>query len=196
MFESNESIKGTIIILRRSTENNLEVTRAGEGGVLNMLGIRSNFMKALELKIPPPIVALLVGVAMWKIASMLPALDVPLFIRKVTAGVLLLIGAAIALPGFAALIKARTTFNSMKPKATSSLVTSGIYRFTRNPMYVSVLLMLTAWAIFLSSAWALIGPIVFVLYINRFQITPEERTLGAMFGTAYAEYNARVRRWL
>ena len=153
-------------------------------------------MKALELKIPPPIVALLVGVAMWEIASVSPLLDIPLFIRKVIAGVLLLVGGTIAFPGFVALIRARTTFNSMKPKATSSLVTSGIYRFTRNPMYVSVLFILITWAVFLSSACALIGPVAFVLYINRFQIKPEERALAAMFGEAYAEYKGRVRRWL
>ncbi len=153
-------------------------------------------MKALELKIPPPIVALLVGLAMLKIAKVSLSLDVPLFIRKVIAGVLLLIGAGIALPGFVALIRARTTFNSMKPKATSSLVTSGIYRFTRNPMYLSVLFILIAWAIFLSSAWTLVGPVAFVLYINRFQIKPEEGALAAMFGTVYSEYKERVRRWL
>jgi protein-S-isoprenylcysteine O-methyltransferase Ste14 len=153
-------------------------------------------MQALELKIPPPIVALLVAAAMWKIASVSPSLDIPVLIRKVTTGVLLLVGGAIALPGFVAFIRARTTFNSMKPKATSSLVTGGIYRFTRNPMYVSVLLILIAWAIFLSSAWALVGPVVFVLYMNRFQIKPEEWALAAMFGMAYAEYKGRVRRWL
>jgi protein-S-isoprenylcysteine O-methyltransferase Ste14 len=153
-------------------------------------------MKALELKIPPPIVALLLGVAMWEIAKVLPLLDVPLFIREVTVRVLILVAIAIALPGFVALIRARTTFNSMKPKATSSLVTSGIYKFTRNPMYLSVLLMLVAWAIFLSSAWALVGPVAFVLYINRFQINPEERALAAMFGTLYTEYKSRVCRWL
>jgi protein-S-isoprenylcysteine O-methyltransferase Ste14 len=162
----------------------------GEGGLVK------HFMKALELKIPPPIVALLVGVAMWKIAKVCPLLDIPLFIREVTAGVLLLAGAAIAFPGFVALIRARTTFNSMKPKDTSSLVTGGIYRFTRNPMYVSLLFILVAWAIFLSSAWALVAPVVFVLYINRFQIKPEERVLTAMFGTTYTEYKGRVRRWL
>jgi protein-S-isoprenylcysteine O-methyltransferase Ste14 len=154
------------------------------------------FMKALELKIPPPIVALLVAVAMWKIAKVSPSLDIPLFIREVIAGVLLLVGAAFALPGFIALIRARTTFNSMKPKATSSLVTGGIYTFTRNPMYLSVLLILVAWTIFLSSAWALVGPVAFVLYINHFQIKPEERALAAIFRTAYAEYKGRVRRWL
>ena len=153
-------------------------------------------MKALELKIPPPIVALLGAVAMWGIASVSPSLDIPLFIRKVTAGVLLLVAAGIALPGFVAFIWAKTTINPMKPDAASSLVTGGIYRFTRNPMYVSVLFILVAWAIFLSSAWALVGPVAFVLYMNRFQITPEERALAAMFGTAYAEYKGRVRRWL
>ena len=153
-------------------------------------------MKSLELKIPPPIVALLVGVAMWKIAKVCPSLDIPVLIREVTARALILVAAGIALPGFVALIKARTTFNSMKPKATSSLVTSGIYRFTRNPKYLSVLLKLIAWAIFLSSAWVLVGPIAFVLYINRFQIKPEERALARMFGTAYDEYKGRVRRWL
>lgn len=144
-------------------------------------------MKALELKIPPPIVGLLLAAAMWEIASVLPSFDVPLFIRQVLSEVLLLVGGAIALPGFVALIRARTTFNSMKTKATSSLVTGGIYGFTRNLMYVSLLLMLIAWAIFLSSAWALVGPIAFVLYINRFQIKPEKRALAAMFGAAYAE---------
>jgi protein-S-isoprenylcysteine O-methyltransferase Ste14 len=153
-------------------------------------------MKTLELKIPPPIVALLGAVAMWGIASVSPSLDIPLFIRKVTAGVLLLVAAGIALPGFVAFIRARTTINSMKPKATSSLVTGGIYRFTRNPMYVSVLFILVSWAIFLSSPWALIGTVAFVLYINRFQIKPEERVLAVMFGTAYSEYKGRVRRWL
>jgi len=153
-------------------------------------------MQALELKIPPLLVALLVAVAMWGIASVSPLLDIPLFIRKVTAGLLLLVAAGIALPGFVAFIRAKTTINPMKPEAASSLVTGGIYRFTRNPMYLSVLLILIAWAIFLSSAWVLVGPVAFVLYINRFQIKPEERALTAMFGEAYTEYKGRVCKWL
>jgi len=73
---------------------------------------------------------------------------------------------------------------------------AGIYRFTRNPMYVGLALVLLGWAALLSSPWALLGPLVFVLYINRFQIAPEERVLSAKFGAAYTEYIARVRRWL
>jgi protein-S-isoprenylcysteine O-methyltransferase Ste14 len=157
---------------------------------------KSNFMQALELKIPPPIVALLIAAAMWGIASVSPSLDIPMFIREIITLLLFLVGGVIALPGFVALLRAGTTFNSMKPKATSSLVTGGIYRVTRNPMYLSVLLILVAWAIYLSSPLALIGPVAFVLYINRFQIIPEERALEKMFGIAYAEYKNNVRRWL
>ncbi len=83
----------------------------------------------------------------------------------------------------------------MKPESTSSLVTSGIYKCTRNPMYVGLLFVLVAWAVFLSSAWLLVGPLIFVLYMNRFQIAPEERMLSQMFGTTYSTYKGTVRRW-
>ena len=63
-------------------------------------------------------------------------------------------------------------------------------------MYLGLFFVLVAWAVFLSSAWALLGPLAFVLYINRFQIEPEERVLSAMFGLDYAAYKSRVRRWL
>jgi len=84
----------------------------------------------------------------------------------------------------------------MKPEKASSLVTTGIYRFTRNPMYLGLLFVLFAWAVFLASVWALLGPVAFVFYIDRFQIAPEEAILAGMFGAAYTEYKARVRRWL
>jgi protein-S-isoprenylcysteine O-methyltransferase Ste14 len=63
-------------------------------------------------------------------------------------------------------------------------------------MYVGILFVLIAWAIYLSNAWALLGPVAFILYINRFQIAPEERTLATMFGAAYSDYKSAVRRWL
>jgi protein-S-isoprenylcysteine O-methyltransferase Ste14 len=84
----------------------------------------------------------------------------------------------------------------LKPEATSSLVTSGVYRFTRNPMYVGLALVLLAWAVFLSSAWTMLGPLTFILYMTRFQIMPEEKVLSGMFGAAYSAYQAKVRRWL
>ena len=86
--------------------------------------------------------------------------------------------------------------NPFKPSATSALVSDGVYRFTRNPMYVGLLITLLGWAAFLSQPAALVFVPLFVLYITQFQIKPEERILSSMFGTEYAEYKAKVRRWL
>jgi protein-S-isoprenylcysteine O-methyltransferase Ste14 len=153
-------------------------------------------MQALELKIPPPAVAALIAGAMWGISLVAPLLEVPAFIRVAAAVTIALAGAGFSLTGVVSFRRARTTVNPMKPETTSSLVCSGIYSVTRNPMYLGLLFVLVAWAVFLSSAWALLGPLAFVLYINRLQIEPEERVLSAMFGTDYSAYKSRVRRWL
>jgi protein-S-isoprenylcysteine O-methyltransferase Ste14 len=101
-----------------------------------------------------------------------------------------------SLAGIVSFRRARTTVNPMKPEAATSLVSSGIYRITRNPMYVGLLFVLVAWAAGLSSAWSMLEPLAFFLYIGRFQITPEERVLSQLFGAEYSAYKARVRRWL
>jgi len=153
-------------------------------------------MRALELRIPPPVVALLVAVAMWGISLATPPAARPALIRVVVAISIGLAGAGIAISGALAFRRAKTTVSPLKPETTSSLVTSGVYRLTRNPMYVGLALALLAWAVFVSSPLALFGPLVFILYMTRFQIVPEERALSSMFGTAYSTYQAKVRRWL
>lgn len=153
-------------------------------------------MKSLELKVPPPVVALLVCAAMWVLCLFTPVLDVSMFDRVMAAFVIASIGGVIALTGVAGFRRAKTTLNPTQPQTTSSLVTTGIYRYTRNPMYVGVLLVIVGWAAFLSSLWALLGPIAFALYITRFQIVPEERVLAGLFGADYMAYRSLVRRWL
>lgn len=153
-------------------------------------------MHFLELKVPPPIVAILIGVAMWFASRSGPALDLPLFVRIVAFAAISLVGGATALAGNLAFRRAQTTVNPFRPQNTSALVVSGVYRFTRNPMYLGLLLVVVGWTAFLCSAVALLGPIAFVAYITRFQILPEERTLLAKFGADYSAYLARVRRWL
>lgn len=100
---------------------------------------------------------------------------------------------AIALLHF---LRRRTTLNPLKPDSASALVTGGIYRFTRNPMYLGLATLLLAWAIYLGNLAALAGVPLFILYMNRFQIAPEERALEARFGAEYIAYRTRVRRWL
>jgi protein-S-isoprenylcysteine O-methyltransferase Ste14 len=153
-------------------------------------------MRALELKIPPPVVALLIGTAMWFASRAGPSLDVSLVGRSVVAAVVAALGGAISLAGDIEFRRARTTVNPWRPQNASSLVTSGVFRFTRNPMYLGLLLVLVGWAVFLASAWPVAGPPAFMLCIGRLQIEPEERVLVAKFGAAYADYASRVRRWL
>lgn len=153
-------------------------------------------MHSLELKIPPPVVAALIAIAMWGISLITPLLEVSTLFRVVVAITIALAGGAFSFAGIRSFRRAQTTVNPMKPETASSFVSSGIYRVTRNPMYVGLLFVLVAWAAFLSSAWALLGPLVFFLYIGRFQITPEERVLSELFSTEYPAYKTMVRRWL
>jgi protein-S-isoprenylcysteine O-methyltransferase Ste14 len=153
-------------------------------------------MASLELKIPPPAVGLLVAGAMWWV-SRYGVLDaVPIGWRIGVALVIAAIGAAFDVAGIIAFARAKTTVNPMKPENSAAVVSSGVYRITRNPMYVGMALFLLAWAVFLASPWVLFGPLVFAAYITRFQIKPEERALAARFGAEFASYQARVRRWL
>ncbi len=148
------------------------------------------------LKLPPPLVALLLAGAMWAAALVTQPTDLPDWVRWVLASAVALIGVGFSGAGVASFRRAKTTLNPMKPETASSLVTSGLYAHSRNPMYVGVLTVLIAWAVFLSSLWALGGPLVFFMYMNRVQIPAEERALSHLFGAPYADYRARVRRWL
>ena len=106
------------------------------------------------------------------------------------------VGASFDLAGLLAFRKAKTTVNPLTPNKSATVVTTGVYRLTLNPMDLGLALMLLALAVYLASPWALLGPLVFAAYITRFQIVPEERILTARFGTAYSAYCAQVRRWL
>jgi protein-S-isoprenylcysteine O-methyltransferase Ste14 len=153
-------------------------------------------MRFLELRIPPPVVALIVAGGMWAVTHLPPSLQLPTLVRLLVAVVLAAIGVAVAMSGVMAFRNAQTTVNPLTPESSAALVSTGVYSFTRNPMYLGMVLALFAWAVYLRSIWSLLGPVVFVLYITRFQIVPEERVLGGLFGAPFAEYKKRVRRWL
>jgi protein-S-isoprenylcysteine O-methyltransferase Ste14 len=153
-------------------------------------------MQSLELKIPPLVITALVAIAMWGISLITPLLEIFTPYRVPVAIAIALAGIAFNITGIISFRQAQTTVNPVKPESASSLVSSGIYRVTRNPMYVGFLFVLMAWAAFLSSPWTLLGPLAFFFYISRFQIVPEERALSEIFGTDYTAYKMRVHRWL
>lgn len=151
----------------------------------------------MDNRIPPPLVATLFGLLMWFAARYLPgALELAIEWRIGLALLVSLAGLGICLAGVLSFRRARTTVNPLKPQAASALVRSGVYRYTRNPMYLGFATVLIAWSIFLAWPPALLGVLGFVLYMNRFQIGPEERALASLFGEAFAQYCRQVRRWL
>lgn len=160
-----------------------------------MLNLMISF-RWLEHRIPPPAVAVVTAGAMWGIAQLGPLIDISPLLRVTVAVACALIGGAFNVAGMVAFQQARTTLSPMRPDQASALVTTGVYRITRNPMYVGGAILLISWAVYLSSPWALFGPIFFVLYVTKLQILPEERSLSAMFGNDFDDYCARVRRWL
>ncbi|MCO5975848.1 methyltransferase family protein [Ideonella oryzae] len=153
-------------------------------------------MRWLEHRVPPPLLALLLGWAMHASAAGSPALPWPRAVAWPLMALLVLAGLACDLSGLWRFLRARTTINPLRPQNSSALVTGGIYRLTRNPMYLGLALLLSAWAVHLQTAWPWAGPLAFVAYITRFQILPEERALRARFGSDYQAYCERVRRWL
>ena len=153
-------------------------------------------MNYLELKVPPVVVVLVTALAMWLVAWLLPAGAVVLPARILFAVTLAILGAATSVLGVVSFLRARTSVNPTKPEATSSLVSSGVNTLTRNPMYLGFLLILSGWAIFLANLVAFPFPPLFVFYMNRFQIQPEEKALTKRFGQGFVRYTYVVRRWI
>ena len=153
-------------------------------------------MKGLELKIPPVAVFLLCGIGMWLLESLLPELRLNLPGSRLVAGFVACVGRAVAVSGVLAFRAAKTTVDPRYPEKSSSVVTRGIYRRSRNPMYLGLLLVLLGWAIFLRHVLPFAVLPLFVYYMNQFQIIPEERAMQASFGDKYSAYQDQVGRWI
>jgi len=153
-------------------------------------------MNFLETKITPTIVTILFGFAMWNTSTVTQSAQLMPSIRILGLGVVIVLGLLFLLSGAASFRFAKTTVNPLKPEAATSLVTSGIYKITRNPMYVGLALLLCDWAFYLNSLRATPFILLFISYIHRFQIIPEERALIQNFYEEFMSYKKRVRPWL
>jgi protein-S-isoprenylcysteine O-methyltransferase Ste14 len=156
----------------------------------------NRFLSALELKLSPVMTAILLVILMWLLARATPGFSMRPDVRIVICAVLMAAGAAVGLAGVWSFRRARTTVNPWRVNASSELVVSGVYRRTRNPMYLGLLLALLGWGVFLANAFALLLALIFVPFMNRFQILPEEKALRQAYGESFGEYCRRVGRWL
>ena len=153
-------------------------------------------MRFLETKLLAPLVALLLGAAMKWFALAHPGVVDPTQLRKLGGIGLAQVSGLIALAAFVTMSRARTTINPFAPTRATRLVTGGPFRFSRNPLYLSLLLLLVAYAMRLDAWQVWLAPAVFAAYVTYFQILPEERELRHKFGEAFERYCTRTRRWI
>jgi len=153
-------------------------------------------MRALENRIPPPALMVIIAAVMAISSRVLEASPVPLMARLMVSLPLFLAAGLFGFPAIAAFRQAGTSINPVQISRASTLVTSGIFGITRNPMYVALALLLSTLAVGLGHLAMVVGPLAFVAFTSRFQIVPEERTLLRRFGTEYESYRSSVHRWL
>ena len=153
-------------------------------------------MNALALKVPPVAQVIITAAAMYGVSKMVPALTFSLNGSTALAVGLGVMGLSLGIMGVTQFRIAQTTPNPQALEQVSSLVTSGVYQYSRNPMYVGLVLILLGWAFYFSHLLAFVLLPIFILYMTRFQIQPEERMMAQKFGKTYQDYLNKVRRWI
>lgn len=153
-------------------------------------------MKKLETKIPPVVVFITAALLMKLISIYVPAIDIPEYARLLMTIIFLLWGGVMGLFGVISFLRVKTTVDPIKPEKASTLVDTGVYKISRNPMYLGLGLLLIAFAFYLKSIASLLVVVLFMIYMTRFQIIPEEKAMIKLFGDEYIDYMKRVRRWI
>lgn len=132
---------------------------------------------------------------MYVLDRFLPVGEFDFYGRKMLIRILAVVGMFITLWALALFFRKKTSIDPRAPGKASTLVNGGVYKWSRNPMYLALLLFLLAWGLFLGNAFNTLLAAGFVSYMNAFQIKPEEEALLASFGEPYARYCKEVRRW-
>jgi protein-S-isoprenylcysteine O-methyltransferase Ste14 len=150
----------------------------------------------LKARIPPPVLALGTGVLMWWIDGQIPLVRLLASPWNRIGWGFIGIGLAVDAVSVAAFIRAKTTVNPLRADRSTSLVVTGLYRVSRNPMYLGLVTILLGWGLILGSLSPFLLIVVFERVMVIAQIRPEEAVLAAKFGNEYANYTNRVHRWL
>ena len=145
-------------------------------------------------KIPPPVVALVLVISNYFSSKKIDLIHIPF--QTLIAVFILSVGLFILINPVLKFIKSKTTINPIKFKKVNKLVTSGIYKYSRNPMYLGFLIIVISSSIFYLNTYSILTPLFFYLWINRFQIKREEFFLTEKFGEDYLSYKKKTRRWI
>lgn len=149
----------------------------------------------MKLIIPPALIFALTALCMYLLARFLPVGYFDFFGRSYLMWTLVLIAMLLATVALIQFFRARTSIDPLHPGKVSSLVTTGVYAISRNPMYLALLLILLAWGLWLGNAFNVLLAAAFVSVMNRYQISREEASLLQKFGKEYSQYCIKVRRW-
>lgn len=150
----------------------------------------------MKTRIPPPFIMLLAALLMWAFHRWMPLAQLVVSPWNRLGWLPAAAGIGIAVAAFARFQQAHTTVNPREPHTASSLVTDGVFRLSRNPMYLGLLLLLIGWALSLGSVSVWIVPALFVIVVTALQIIPEEQALEKLFGESYLAYRQRTGRWI
>jgi len=150
----------------------------------------------MKLKIPPVVQFLIAAIALWLIDWQFPQFAVSFVGQRALSGALGLLGLSLGVIAIAGFRRAKTTVHPMDPSQASTLVITGLYKITRNPMYLGLLLILSAISIRLGNPLNVGVLIFFIWFMTEFQIKAEEESLREKFGEDYSAYCKKVRRWI
>ena len=146
------------------------------------------------IKIPPPLIVLVLIISIYFSSIKIDLINIPLQLEIsifiLSAGILIFVNPVLQF------IKSKTTVNPIQFEEVNKLVTSGIFRYSRNPMYLGMLMIVLSTSIFYLNIYSILTPLLFILWINKFQIKREEEFLIEKFGDEYITYKKKTRRWI
>ena len=165
-------------------------------GFLSLFGDGEIYLKMMNVKtkFPPPLVALAFGFLIYYTKNIFPKIEIVW--RYVFGSFMIIIGLFIILSAIILFKKYKTTITPLNPSNATKLIVSGVYKFSRNPMYLGLLLVLSGISTILNPIGGLFLIPLFILYLNLFQIIPEENAMVDLFKDEFLEYKKNVRRWI
>jgi len=145
-------------------------------------------------KIPPPIVTLICGIAIYLSKSFFDQFFI--YSNNRISLFFLILGLVVFLSAVKSFRRHKTTVNPLEPRQASSLVTSGIFKFSRNPMYLGMLIILLSISFKFNLIGGMFTSLFFYIFITKFQILPEEAAMNDLFGDEFINYSKKTRRWI